>query len=73
LAQRFLNSRLLSDSLEPLIGFLTHLEPKLWLKNSFLQKLKSLTKGKISISGQTLASHNSAADYARDLFKLCKG
>ena len=33
LAQVFFKSRLSSESLEPLIGLLAYLEPKLWLKN----------------------------------------
>jgi len=32
LAQVFLESRLSSDSLEPLFGLLAYLEPKIWLK-----------------------------------------
>jgi len=34
----FLESRLSSESLEPLIGLLAYLEPKLWLKNQTLVK-----------------------------------
>jgi len=35
----FMESRLSSESLEPLIGFLAYLEPKLWLKNKNWKKL----------------------------------
>ena len=33
-----LETRLSSESLEPLIGFLAYLEPKLWLKNTLFDK-----------------------------------
>jgi len=36
LAQVFLESRLSSEALEPLIGFVAYLEPKLWLKQQKL-------------------------------------
>jgi len=38
LTQVFFKSRLLSESLEILIGFLAYLEPKLWLKSHKLVK-----------------------------------
>jgi len=34
----FLETMLISSSLEPLIGFVAYLEPKLWNKNSILDQ-----------------------------------
>jgi len=39
LAQFFWESRLSSKSLEPFIGLLAYLEPKLWLKNQTFVKI----------------------------------
>ena len=69
---RFFWNWLWSASLEPLIDLLAYLEPNLWLKKQFLTKIKVSQKVTLAISGQTLASHNSAADRARELFKPSK-
>ena len=42
LAQVFLETRICSESLELLTGFLANLEPKLWLTKKFLTKIKTL-------------------------------
>jgi len=44
LAKVCLDTTLLSKSLEPLIGFVAFLVPKLWLKNKFLVKNKNPTR-----------------------------
>ena len=68
-----LETRLSSESLEPLIGFLAYLEPKLWLKNTLFDKnINFLRKVWFTLSWQILASHNSTADWARELFKPSK-
>jgi len=62
-ASCLLETRLKSAPLESLIGFIAYLEPKLWLKNPISTNMKKLHKKvSITISVQTLASHNSAAD-----------
>jgi len=62
LIQAFLETGLSSESLESLIDFLAYLEPKLWLKNQYLTKIKSIHERYNFPSGQNLASHFSAAD-----------
>ena len=44
LAEVFLESKISSESLEPLIDFLAYLEPKLWQKKQFLAKIKKFHK-----------------------------
>jgi len=62
-----------SESLEPLIGFLVHLELNHGSKTEFLTKIKKLHKRyHLSISGQTLVCHNSSADWVREVFKPCR-
>ena len=69
----FLETRLKSPSLQPLIGFLAYLEPKLWFKNPICDRnAKATPKVWFALSGQILTSHNSAADWARELFKPYK-
>jgi len=65
LAQSCLESRLKSAFLEPLVDLRAYLEPKLWLKNPVLTKLK---KG-IICPLRASFGHNWAADWARELFK----
>jgi len=49
--------------LESLFALLGYLESKLWLKNPIFDKnIKAAQKVSFAISGQTLASHNLAAD-----------
>jgi len=59
LAQDFLQTKLQSTSLEDsLIGLLAYLEPKLWLKKTFLTNIKKVS---FVISEQASARHKSAA------------
>jgi len=58
--------------MEPLIDLLAYLYPKLWVKNPVFGLIQNFSeKAQFALSGQTLASHNSAADWARELFKPC--
>jgi len=71
LAYVFLENGLWSESLESLIGFLAYLEANLWLKNHILFKNKKVSrKVQFLLLRQILVSHNSAADWAKELFKL---
>ena len=73
LAQVFGKTRTWSASLEPLIGFLAYLKPKLWLKNPSFDKNKKVTrKVWFALSRQILVSHNSAAGWASELRKPSK-
>jgi len=47
----FLETRPSSASLEPLIGFLAYLGPKLWLKKQKLDENSSLRKGTLDHIG----------------------
>jgi len=51
LAQIFLETRLLSKTLESMIGILAYLEQKLWLKKQKLGKNSNLTKGNLGCFG----------------------
>ena len=69
----FLETRPKSASLEPVNDFLAYLEQKSWLKNLLFNKnIKNYKKGMICLSGIILATHNSAADWAGELFKPCR-
>jgi len=51
-----LESRLSSESLQHLFGFLAYLEPKLWLKNRVFDKIQRVTqKVSLAISNELLA------------------
>jgi len=50
-AQVFLETKLPSESLGPLIDFLAYLDPKLWLKNQKLGNNSSSTKGNLGHFG----------------------
>ena len=59
--------------LEGLIGYLAFLDPKVWLKNPKFGKKKSVTQDVwFALIRQILVSHNSAADWARELFTPSK-
>jgi len=59
-------------SIEPFIDLLAHLWPKLWAKNQVFGLIPNFSeKASFTLSGQTLAGHNLAADRARELFKPC--
>jgi len=46
-----------------LIDLLAYLQPKLWVKKKVFGKIQKVTeKAQFALSGQTSASHNSAAD-----------
>jgi len=51
LTQVFLEIRLSSESLEPMISFLAYLRLKLWLKNQILDENSSSTKGNLGNFG----------------------
>jgi len=49
--------------MEPLIDLLAYLQPKLWVQSSVFDLIQNFSdKAQFALSGQTLASHNSAAD-----------
>jgi len=55
-------------SSEPLIDILAYLEPQLLLKNLISDRNKKVPqKVWFALSGKILASHNLAADWAREL------
>jgi len=67
-----LKARPKSASLEPLIDLLAYLWPKFVLKNLVFDKIQNvLEKVQFALSKKILASHNWAADWARELFKPC--
>jgi len=52
-----------SAPVEPLIDLLAYLQPKLWVKPPVFGQIKNVSeKAQFALSGQSLASHNSAAD-----------
>jgi len=68
----FVETRRSSASSEPLNDLLAYLDPKLWLKTPFFTKIKKCRKSVICPLTVNLAGHNSAAAYARELFKPSK-
>jgi len=63
LAHVFLESRLSSESSEPLIGFIAYLEPKLWLKIKKMDKNSTATNVDPGyITPMAVPGHNSPAD-----------
>jgi len=58
-----LKTRSKSASIDPWIDLLAYLLPKLWVKNPVFGLIQNFSeKTYFALSGQTLASHNSAAD-----------
>jgi len=68
----FVETKLSSASLKPLIDLLAYLEPELWLKNNISYKYKNCRKSVICPLTANVASHISAADYATELLKPSK-
>ena len=69
--QIFLESKLNPATFEPFIGFLAYLETKIMAQKTILDKNINVTQ-EVIISDKTLASHNWAADTARELFMPSK-
>ena len=69
--QIFLKSKLNPATFEPFIGFLAYLETKIMAQKTILDKNINVTQ-EVIISDKTLASHNWAADTARELFMPSK-
>jgi len=69
----FLETRLSSESLEPLIGFLAYLEPKSWIKKQKLVKNCTLTNATVRRKApRAIDGNNSLSEWARELFKPSK-
>ena len=65
-----LKTRSKSASIQPLIDLIRYLQPKLWVKKTVFDLIQNFSeKAQFALLGQTLASYNSAADWARELFK----
>jgi len=66
-------TRLLSESLEPFIGILAYLDPKLCHKNQSVVKNATSTKGNQKLNNTHFGyGHNSPPEWARELFKPSK-
>jgi len=72
----FLETKLPSESIEPLIGFLAYLEPKLWPKNQKVVKMSTHTNANLGcitpILHMAITHHQNMLESCSSPLKTCE-